>query len=255
MQELCHVRSGILSEKDNMVTMHNVKMDRADWNPIISFYVKCGCLDFARQVFDEMSDIDITLITGYMSYGLVALSIESCQKVDYPVLRFLQENDVHIFGYVRTKLLDDDLRARVRVYQHKGVSAEREDVLSRYFLKKLYRIDHYLGKELVQNLLVLHFANWLCLPLWNRDNIANIQIASREDFGTEELCLVAMEQPISLKHEHVRDEKVKVLQSVLPIKHEKVIFGQYEGYKDDLTVAGSINTPTIATVVWRIQND
>ncbi|ERN13638.1 glucose-6-phosphate 1-dehydrogenase, cytoplasmic isoform [Amborella trichopoda] len=143
--------------------------------------------------------------------------------------------------------------------------------------QQIYRIDHYLGKELVQNLLVLRFANRLFLPLWNRDNIDNIQIVFREDFGTEGrggyfdeygiirdiiqnhllqvFCLVAMEKPISLKPEHIRDEKVKFLQSVLPIKDEDVVLGQYEGYKDDPTVSKDSNTPTFATAVLRIHNE
>ncbi|KAG6421750.1 hypothetical protein SASPL_118307 [Salvia splendens] len=120
---------------------------------------------------------------------------------------------------------------------------------------QIYRIDHYLGKELVQNLLVLRFANRFFLPLWNRDNISNVQIVFREDFGTEGrggyfdqygiirdiiqnhllqiFCLVAMEKPVSNKPEHIRDEKVKVLQSVNPIRDEDVVLGQYRGYKDD----------------------
>ncbi|EFH53294.1 glucose-6-phosphate dehydrogenase 5 [Arabidopsis lyrata subsp. lyrata] len=144
---------------------------------------------------------------------------------------------------------------------------------------QIYRIDHYLGKELVQNMLVLRFANRLFLPLWNRDNIANVQIVFREDFGTEGrggyfdeygiirdiiqnhllqasvLCLVAMEKPISLKPEHIRDEKVKVLQSVIPIKDEEVVLGQYEGYRDDPTVPNDSNTPTFATTILRIDNE
>ncbi|KAA3459434.1 glucose-6-phosphate 1-dehydrogenase, cytoplasmic isoform [Gossypium australe] len=142
---------------------------------------------------------------------------------------------------------------------------------------QIYRIDHYLGKELVQNLLVLRFANRFFLPLWNRDNIDNVQIVFREDFGTEGrggyfdeygiirdiiqnhllqvLCLVAMEKPVSLKPERIRDEKVKVLQSVLPIKDEEVVLGQYEGYRDDPTVPNHSNTPTFATVILRIHNE
>ncbi|KHG01601.1 Glucose-6-phosphate 1-dehydrogenase-2C cytoplasmic-like protein [Gossypium arboreum] len=142
---------------------------------------------------------------------------------------------------------------------------------------QIYRIDHYLGKELVQNLLVLRFANRFFLPLWNRDNIDNVQIVFREDFGTEGrggyfdeygiirdiiqnhllqvLCLVAMEKPVSLKPERIRDEKVKVLQSVLPIKDEEVVLGQYEGYRDDPTVPDHSNTPTFATVILRIHNE
>ncbi|GAB4847933.1 Glucose-6-phosphate 1-dehydrogenase, cytoplasmic isoform [Ancistrocladus abbreviatus] len=142
---------------------------------------------------------------------------------------------------------------------------------------QIYRIDHYLGKELVQNMLVLRFANRLFVPLWNRDNIDNIQIVFREDFGTEGrggyfdeygiirdviqnhllqlLCLVGMEKPASLKPENIRDEKVKVLQSVLPIKDEEVVLGQYEGYTSDPTVPDNSNTPTFATCILRIHNE
>ena len=142
---------------------------------------------------------------------------------------------------------------------------------------QIYRIDHYLGKELVQNMLVLRFANRLFLPLWNRDNIDNVQIVFREDFGTEGrggyfdqygiirdiiqnhllqvLCLVAMEKPVSLKPEHIRDEKVKVLESVVPISDDEVVLGQYEGYRDDPTVPDESNTPTFATVILRIHNE
>ncbi|RZC72544.1 hypothetical protein C5167_048015 [Papaver somniferum] len=139
--------------------------------------------------------------------------------------------------------------------------------------KQIYRIDHYLGKELVQNLLVLRFANRLFLPLWNRDNIANVQIVFREKIGTEGrggyfdeygqvyliaddvLCLVAMEKPISLKPDHIRDEKVKVLQSTMPISNEEIVLGQYEGYTDDPTVSDHSNTPTFATMILRIHNE
>jgi len=143
--------------------------------------------------------------------------------------------------------------------------------------EQIYRIDHYLGKELVQNLLVVRFANRLFLPLWNRDNIDNIQIVFREDFGTEGrggyfdeygiirdiiqnhllqiLCLISMEKPTSLYPEHIRDEKVKVLESVQPIRAEDVVLGQYEGYTEDPTVQNDSKTPTFATVVLRIHNE
>ncbi|CAI9111507.1 OLC1v1011743C5 [Oldenlandia corymbosa var. corymbosa] len=142
---------------------------------------------------------------------------------------------------------------------------------------QIYRIDHYLGKELVQNLLVLRFANRFFLPLWNRDHIDNVQIVFREDFGTEGrggyfdqygiirdiiqnhllqvFCLLAMEKPVSIKPEHIRDEKVKVLQSVLPIKDEDVVLGQYDGYTEDPTVPDNSNTPTFASVILRIHNE
>ncbi|KAJ4834821.1 hypothetical protein Tsubulata_051091, partial [Turnera subulata] len=191
-----------------------------------------------------------------------------------PVCRMIRKccmNKSHMGGWTRVvieKPFGKDLESSERLSTQIGELFEEP---------KIYRIDHYLGKELVQNMLVLHFANRFFLPLWKRDNIANVQISFREDFGTEGrggyfdeyviihdiiqnhllqvLCLVAMEKPVSLKPEHIRDEKVKVLQSVLPINDEEVVLGQYDGYKDDPTVPGNSNTPTFATVVLRIHNE
>ncbi|XP_024357851.1 glucose-6-phosphate 1-dehydrogenase 6, cytoplasmic isoform X2 [Physcomitrium patens] len=142
---------------------------------------------------------------------------------------------------------------------------------------QLYRIDHYLGKELVQNLLVMRFANRFFVPIWNRDNIASVQIVFKEDFGTQGrggyfdeygiirdiiqnhliqiLCLLAMEKPISLSPEHIRDEKVKVLECIKPFNDKEVVIGQYEGYKDDQTVPNDSSTPTFASLVLHINNE
>ncbi|KAL8471150.1 hypothetical protein ACS0TY_028737 [Phlomoides rotata] len=68
-------------------------------------------------------------------------------------------------------------------------------------------------------------------------------------------CLVAMEKPISMKPEHIRDEKVKVLRSVIPMRDDEVVLGQYQGYKDDPTVPDGSNTPTFATMILRIHNE
>ncbi|RYR74881.1 hypothetical protein HN51_021230 [Arachis hypogaea] len=142
---------------------------------------------------------------------------------------------------------------------------------------QIYRIGHYLGKELVQKMLVLRFANQLFLSLWNRDNIDNVQIIFKEDFKVEVhggyfdqygiirdiiqnhllqvLCLVAMERPVSLNPEHIRDERVKVLESVVPISDDEIVLGQYEGYRDDPAVPDESNTPTFASVILRIHNE
>ncbi|PNX74833.1 glucose-6-phosphate 1-dehydrogenase cytoplasmic-like, partial [Trifolium pratense] len=64
-----------------------------------------------------------------------------------------------------------------------------------------------------------------------------------------------MEKPISVRPEHIRDEKVKVLESVLPIKDEDIVLGQYEGYRDDPTVPDNSNTPTFASVILRVHNE
>ena len=116
---------------------------------------------------------------------------------------------------------------------------------------QIYRIDHYLGKEMVQNVMTLRFANRIMAPTWNRDHIASVSITMKEPFGTygrggyfddfgiirdvmqnhllQILCLVAMEKPISTSSEHIRDEKVKVLRSMKALDINNVILGQYIG--------------------------
>lgn len=159
-----------------------------------------------------------------------------------------------------------------------------------YSEEEIYRIDHYLGKEMVQNLLTLRFGNRIFGPTWNRDNIACVVITFKEPFGTQGrggyfdsfgiirdimqnhllqiLTLVAMEKPPSLSAEDIRNEKVKVLKSVPPIKLEDLVLGQYigdpeastdseasKGYLDDPTVPKGSVTPTFATAILHVNNE
>ncbi len=139
--------------------------------------------------------------------------------------------------------------------------------------EQLYRIDHYLGKEAVQNMLFLRYANAIFEPIWNRRYIDHIQITAAETLGIESragyyeeagalrdmfqnhllqlLCLVAMEAPSSFESERIRDEKVKVLRSVRPINLEQIdqcaIRGQYgKGLMDGVTVDDYRKEPGVA---------
>ncbi|KAG9445904.1 hypothetical protein H6P81_012032 [Aristolochia fimbriata] len=151
---------------------------------------------------------------------------------------------------------------------------------------QIFRIDHYLGKELVENLSVLRFSNLVFEPLWSRQYIRNVQLIFSEDFGTEGrggyfdnygiirdimqnhllqiLALFAMETPVSLDAEDIRNEKVKVLRSMRPLQLENVVVGQYKshtkggvtypGYIDDKTVPSDSVTPTFAAAALFIDN-
>jgi glucose-6-phosphate 1-dehydrogenase len=182
---------------------------------------------------------------------------------------------------------------RVVIEKPFGHDIESSDKLSAHLRslfneESLFRIDHYLGKEMVQNLMALRFGNRIFGPTWNRDNIASVSITFKEPFGTEGrggyfdsfgiirdvmqnhllqiLCLVAMEKPVSTSSEDIRDEKVKVLRSMDPIRLEDTILGQYVGnpdgdgeakigYRDDKTVPKDSVTPTFALAVARINNE
>ncbi|KAM0072815.1 putative glucose-6-phosphate dehydrogenase (NADP(+)) [Helianthus debilis subsp. tardiflorus] len=167
-------------------------------------------------------------------------------------------------------------------------SAELTRSLKKYLVEdQIFRIDHYLGKELVENLSVLRFSNVVFEPLWSRNYIRNVQFIFSEDFGTEGrggyfdnygiirdimqnhllqiLALFAMETPVSLDAEDIRNEKVKVLRSMRPLRLEDVVIGQYKGgqskggksylgYTEDPTVPNNSLTPTFAAAALFIDN-
>jgi len=152
---------------------------------------------------------------------------------------------------------------------------------------QIYRIDHYLGKETVQNILVLRFANGILEPVWNRRYIDHVQILVAESIGVEGrgnyydksgvlrdmiqnhmfqlMTLVAMEPPISFSADDVRNEKVKVLNAIHPMKPEEVLLntvrGQYgpgpggaASYRTELNVSPTSNTETYAALKLFVEN-
>ncbi len=145
---------------------------------------------------------------------------------------------------------------------------------------QVYRIDHYLGKETVQNILVARFANAIFEPLWNRNYIDNVQITVAETIGVASraryydkagvirdmfqnhllqlLTLVAMEPTSSYNADATRDEKIKVIRAIRPITAEEVrkhtIIGQYRDYLNEQNVPAGSRTPTYAMVRFFIDN-
>ncbi|MDT0160030.1 MULTISPECIES: glucose-6-phosphate dehydrogenase [Bacillus] len=155
---------------------------------------------------------------------------------------------------------------------------------------EIYRIDHYLGKQMVQNIEVIRFANALFEPLWNNRHISNIQVTSSEVLGVEErgryyeksgalrdmvqnhmlqmVALLAMEPPIRLTTDEIRSEKVKVLRAMRPLEgdmvHEHFVRGQYgkgmldgeqvPGYREEPMVDSESNTETFVAGRLTIDN-
>jgi glucose-6-phosphate 1-dehydrogenase len=141
---------------------------------------------------------------------------------------------------------------------------------------QIFRIDHFLGKESIDNILALRFANRLLEPLWNRDHVCFVQIDVPESLSIESrgafyeetgafrdmveshlfqvLGFIAMEQPISLEAGPLRDEVHKVFETLRPIDPANVVRGQYEGYRDEAGVAPDSQTETFVALRAEVEN-
>lgn len=167
-----------------------------------------------------------------------------------------------------------------------SAQALNTEVLSVFREDQVYRIDHYLGKETVQNILIFRFANGIFEPIWNRSHIDHVQITVAETIGVEDrggyydtsgalrdmiqnhlmqlLCLVAMEPPSLYDADAVRDEKVKVLRAVRPLSVNDTVRGQYgpgsanglpvRGYREEKGVSPTSQTETYVALKLFIDN-
>jgi glucose-6-phosphate 1-dehydrogenase len=170
-------------------------------------------------------------------------------------------------------------------------AAELNDNISQCFNEsQIYRIDHYLGKETVQNILMFRFANTIFEPIWNRNYIDSIQITIAEALGVEHrgsfydktgalrdifqnhmlqiLALIAMEPPASFEADHIRDERVKLLRSIRPFKRDELkdifVRGQYgpgringkevPGYKSEPGIDPQSRTETFVAAKLLVDN-
>lgn len=174
---------------------------------------------------------------------------------------------------------------RVVVEKPFGTDLESAKELNEHLHKylneeQIYRIDHYLGKETVQNILFTRFANTIFEPIWNRNYIDSVQVTVTEEVGVghrggyyddvgvlrdmfqnhllQLVTLVGMEPPASFNADALRNEKVKVLKAIQPVTDDTVEYNtvraQYEGYRNELDVKKNSTTPTYAALRLSINN-
>ncbi|AHF16603.1 glucose-6-phosphate dehydrogenase [Niabella soli] len=252
---------------------------------------------FAQSISYLRMDVDNP--ADYEGIATIISNYETSWKVSAHVLFYLAVAP-QLVPEIATNLnkltkAKDILRSRIVVekpFGHDLKSAqELNKLLTNLFDEgQIYRIDHYLGKETVQNILALRFANALFEPIWNRNYIDHVQITAAETVGVEDrggyyersgalrdmvqnhilqlLCMVAMEAPVSFEADEIRNKKSDVLNAIRKIKKEEVqryaVRGQYssgwiqgqqeKAYREEKGVAPNSNVDTFAAVKFYIDN-
>ena len=232
-------------------------------------------------------------ITGF-DHGSRVLPVRVFYLATPPELYGMVIQNIAAVGLV-SKESDEETRTRVVIEKPFGTDLQTAQELNRKVHevldeRQVYRIDHYLGKETVQNIMVFRFANAVFEPIWNRRYVDHVQITAAETVGVENrggyyekagvvrdmfqnhllqlLCLTAMEPPVGFSADSVRDEKGKLLKSVRPIAPEEValaaVRGQYGpgridgkevvGYREEPDVAKDSPTPTYAAIKFFVDN-
>jgi len=253
--------------------------------------------DFSQHVFYQSADIKDH--ETYKEFGVRVEKHNAEWKTKANVIYYMAVSP-NFFPIIasnlsKSKLTQDTHRTRVVIEKPFGHDLESAKELNTLLASifdecQIYRIDHYLGKETVQNIMAFRFANSLFEPLWNRNYIEHVQISVTEQLGVEDrgdyydgsgalrdmiqnhllqlLCLVAMETPISFDSDEVRNRKVEVLRAMRKFTADDVrnsaVRGQYAkgwmegkevpGYREEVNVDPQSNTETFAAVKFFVDN-
>lgn len=290
-------RNQFLPKDIKIVGYARTKMDHEEFLKRVKSHIKTPTKEMEEQLedFSKMC----TYVSG--QYDQDASFIELRQKLEELEKGRPEQNRVFYMALPPSVFTTVSQQLKKHCYPTNGISriiVEKpfgKDLGSSRELQKalepnwreeeIFRIDHYLGKEMVKNILILRFGNEFFGATWNRNHIDNVQISFKEPFGTEGrggyfdefgiirdvmqnhllqvLTLLSMERPISFSSEDIRDEKVRVLRGIPAIEPKDVIIGQYgksldgskPAYKEDDTVPKESRCPTFCAMVAHIKNE
>jgi len=263
----------------------DIDADIAEWFLKRLYYITADFGD--KNVYDQLKtflekvDKDHSTHGNYFFYLATAPSFFGPIVEQLAAAGLMEENDSHWRRVVVEKPFGHDLDSA------RALNAQMLQVVGE---KQIYRIDHYLGKETVQNILAFRFANGIFEPIWNRRYIDHVQISVSETVGVEQrgsyydtagalrdmvpnhimqlISLTAMEPPISFHANAVRDEQAKILHAIQPISAEEVLTktvrGQYgsgaigeehvPGYREEKDVPAESRTETFVAMKLLIDN-
>ena len=232
------------------------------------------------QFIDLLNIVVLDVVTGLGAYDLSIL-LKKRINIKRPLIFYLAISS-GLFGHAcrliekaKLNLPQSRLVVEKPIGHNKLSAIEINNQLSEFFQEhQIYRIDHYLGKETVQNLMALRFANTFFENQWDNKNIDNVQITVAETIGVEDrvsyyneygairdmlqnhllqlICLVAMEPPSYFDADQVRDEKLRVLKALKPLDDTEMQIGQYQGYESELGEVS--NTETFVSLKVSIDN-
>lgn len=230
-----------------------------------------GSVDFDPQVFDRLA-ANLYYVSGDYSdaatYDAIKARVGDREcSVAYLAIPPHLFDDV-VKGLAAAGLSDEGRLVVEKPFgRDQASAAELNEIIHRHYPEsQVYRIDHFLGKEALQNLMVYRFSNTILEPIWNRHYIRGVQITMAEDFGVEGrgsfydtvgalrdvvqnhllvlMALLAMEPPVSDMPDALRDERVKVLAATKSLTIDDVMRGQYSGYRDEPGVDPASDTET-----------
>lgn len=253
--------------------------------------------DFSKNIYYQVSDAKDA--ETYKEFGKRIEAHNTEWKAKANVIYYLavapEFFPIIASNISKAKLAEDPEKARIVIEKPFGHDLETAKELNKLLAgifdeKQIYRIDHYLGKETVQNIMAFRFANSILEPIWNRNYIEHVQISVTEQLGVQDrgpyyegsgalrdmiqnhllqlLCFVAMETPISFSADEVRDRKVDVLKAMRKFTPDDVrtsaVRGQYgsgwiegqevPGYRQESNVDSDSNTETFAAIKFFVDN-